>query len=225
MNHLLQIFPYLQNQQEEHLSKKLKLVMEVKKDQSLHSGDHYYFDEKKQYLLLSDGMGHDYNSSLVSSYTISLISLLINQNMDIVEALKYVNDIIRLKTYDEIYATLDIGYFDCKNKKLLLYKVGAFSTFLIRNHQLFEYQTRVPPLGIIDQIHVRLEEIKMEKGDIFLFITDGFGEDINTLIETTLDQVTILSFKSYLNLLYDTLNKYNSNDDKTLIGIKIVDNL
>lgn len=190
---------------------------------SAKNGDCYEKIElgKHHYLLLSDGMGHTKESNDVSSYLIALVKMLLPYEENVIKLIKDVNKIMLSKTCEEVYATLDIGKFDMENGKLELYKLGSFSTFFIRNKVVKEYTPFLPPIGIVNNFKEKEDIISFQKGDIFIFMTDGFGDNVSELISSTIQKSSFLNIHNYTRFLFNKLKQNNCEDDKTIIGIKI----
>ena len=126
------------------------------------------------------------------------------------------------KTCEEVYATLDIGKFDLENGKVELYKLGSFSTYFIHNKVVKEYTPSLPPIGIVNNFKDKADTISFQKGDIFIFMTDGFGENVAEIVRKTIQKAHFLSLKNYLKFLQNELIKESKNDDdQTLVAIKI----
>ena len=188
------------------------------------NGDAYrvYEDESNAIIMLSDGMGHTHKSRDISQYLIELINYLILISNDGAKAIESANQILLAKTYEEVYATLDLGQLDLEKGKLNLFKAGSFPTFLIRGKTVREISTNLPPIGIINNVHINQEEIELRKGDIVVFMTDGFGENVIETVRKTIQKTYFLSLKNYLKFLQNELIKESKNeDDQTLVAIKI----
>lgn len=190
---------------------------------SAKNGDSYELIEMKnyKYLLLSDGMGHTKESNDVSSYLISLCKILLPFESNINLLLKDVNKIMLSKTCEEVYATLDIGKFDLENGKVELYKLGSFSTYFIHNKVVKEYTPSLPPIGIVNNFKDKADTISFQKGDIFIFMTDGFGDNVSDIICNTIQKSSFLNIHNYTRFLFNKLKLNKCDDDKTIIGIKI----
>ena len=208
------------------IKKKFSYDFEVltRKAKDSPNGDAYrvYEDESNAIIMLSDGMGHTHKSRDISQYLIELINYLILISNDGSKAIDSANQILLAKTYEEVYATLDLGQLDLEKGILNLYKAGSFPTFLIRGKTIREISTNLPPIGIINNVHINQEEIELRKGDIVLFMTDGFGENVAEIVRKTIQKAHFLSLKNYLKFLQNELIKESKNDDdQTLVAIKI----
>ncbi len=195
----------------------------ISKGFSSQNGDSYQFinNHQKQLILLSDGMGHSQTSRQLSSYLIDLFTSLYKIDQNEERVIANINLILKTKTSDESFATLDLGIFDLYNGEMKLFKAGSFSSFLIRKNNLIQFKKIFPPLGIIDKIDTFYETIKIEKDDLFIFMSDGFGDEVNALILETIKMSNNTNLEEYLKLLYQQLSSNQVEDDKTLIIIKV----
>ncbi|MBE6142458.1 MAG: hypothetical protein E7177_00525 [Erysipelotrichaceae bacterium] len=181
-----------------------------------------YDDNYHTIMALSDGMGHTSKSRDISEYLIELVNYLYLISNKTDDAIESSNQILLAKTYEEVYATLDFCEFDLEKGKASIYKAGSFPTYLIRNKQVKEISTKLPPLGIINNIKIVPDEIELKHNDILLFLTDGFGENVRETIEKYVQKSSFLPINNYVKFLFKKLNEnVKTEDDQTLIGIKI----
>lgn len=195
----------------------------IKSGNELKSGDQFLFKKVGgcDFLILCDGMGHTSKSQEIASYLIDLMNNLIDI-MDVNDAIEYANKIILAKTYEELYSTIDIAKINLSNCEMELFKGGSFSTFIIRNKKVLVISSHYPPLGIVKNVVIAPEKVQLQCGDILIFMTDGFGENVYEEIEKTSQKAVFLPLSSYVKFLYRYFSsKTNVDDDKTIIGIKI----
>ena len=187
------------------------------------NGDSYYLiDDKNKFLvLLSDGMGHSKEAHQISQYLISLFinSYKLSKNNE--KTLKNINLLLKTKSTNESFATLDLASFNLVDGKVTLYKQGAFVSFLIRNGKVQMFNKISLPLGIIDSVEIFKEEIEIKENDYFIFLSDGFGDEVEERINKTLDIINLYTLDEYINALYKELNENNNQDDKTLLVFKV----
>lgn len=186
------------------------------------NGDSYQFIHKrnKSLLLLSDGMGHNDISSKISSYLIELFIASYSLNDDERKVIQDINLILKTKTQDEIFATLDLALFDLEKGVLQLYKAGSFSSFLLRDNKMYAFNKVFPPLGIIDKLDIFKEEIQLQDNDYFIFLTDGFNDEVKDIINKSTSYVNEYNLGAFVKKLYQDLDVFNVEDDKTLIVVR-----
>ena len=77
------------------------------------------------------------------------------------------------------------------------------------------------PLGIIESVEIFKEEIEIKENDYFIFLSDGFGDEVEERINKTLDIINLYTLDEYINALYKELNENDNQDDKTLLVFKV----
>ncbi len=187
------------------------------------NGDAYRFIEcgDKTLFLLSDGMGHGTTSSELSSYCIDVFTSMYAINKNEKETIQNLNLILKTKTSEEIFATLDLASIDLAEGTMRLYKGGSFSTFRIRGKELTQFNRIFPPLGIIDKIDIFHQDVELKDGDLLIFMSDGFGDEVDKVLVSLIDWLETEPLNEGLRRLYDELARSETADDKTLVLIKI----
>lgn len=191
------------------------------------NGDSYKIYElgKYQFCSLSDGMGHTSKSKDISEYLLELLEYLLRISNSIEDALEASNQILLAKTYEEVYATLDLSQFNLETGEMKIYKLGSYPTYIIRNRTIKEIRTKLPPVGIINNLKAYEEKFELMNNDIVLFLTDGYGDDIVKIIEKTVQKASFLPLKNYIKFLNRVfIENKTIEDDQTIIGIKIKKN-
>ena len=189
-----------------------------------HSGDHYYFkeDQKDFFLILSDGMGHNESADSLSSYLIESLKAYREIDENFSRQIDTVNRLIYHKSITEMYATLDYFLLDLVKLKFVLFKAGSFPTYIYRNKVLKESKRNFPPLGILSDIEVFAYEDSLQVGDMLIFLTDGFGNDVQEKIEEVLAQKEIWTAEEAKeSIMKKLLQDLELIDDRTLIVLKI----
>lgn len=204
-----------------------KYIMEyegITQSFSKNNGDTYQMIEgdNKTIFLLSDGMGHIEESKRLSNYLIDLFTSIYSLNKNEKQVIQDMNLIIRTKTSEEIFATLDLASFDLVKGTISLYKAGSFSTFLIRKGKVISFNKISPPLGIIDRVDIVQETFSLQNEDYLIFLSDGFLDDVTKIIEFSSKYIKAYSLYNFTKMLFNELKKESKiNDDKTLVVIKI----
>ena len=145
--------------------------------------------------------------------------------LPIEDALEASNQILLAKTYEEVYATLDLSQFNLETGEMKIYKLGSYPTYIIRNRTIKEIRTKLPPVGIINNLKAYEEKFELMNNDIVLFLTDGYGDDIVKIIEKTVQKASFLPLKNYIKFLNRVfIENKTIEDDQTIIGIKIKKN-
>lgn len=161
---------------------KFKLNSAVAKDVKQNSdisGDSYsYFDlNNGEYLLaLSDGMGSGFMANLESSASIDLLEEFIEAGFNKHLAIKLINSILVLKSSKDSFSTLDICTINTYDGMAEFIKLGASSTFLMRNNEVTVIKSNSLPMGILNSVDIETTTKKLDDDDIIVMVTDGILE-------------------------------------------------
>lgn len=126
--------------------------------------------------VLSDGMGTGKRAKLDSMFAVSLAEKLLTAGVSPRSALTLINSMLRVKGWDESFATLDILRFDLCAGTASMMKAGAAPTYLCRDGAVKRFAGDSMPAGILESCTPDLFECKLFDGDILLMTSDGVEE-------------------------------------------------
>lgn len=164
------------------LSKKqeYKVVTEVSnmsKDGYIISGDNYTYmeiSEGKYMMAISDGMGKGRKAYEESSITIDILEKMMDSKIDEEIVIDTINNILMLKSSDEMFSTLDLGIVDLNKGILNTIKMGACSTYIKRsNGDIDLISTASLPVGILSDVNIERDTRKIKDGDYIIMVSDG----------------------------------------------------
>ena len=130
----------------------------------------------ESYALLSDGMGTGKRAKLDSMFAVSLASRLLGAGISMRSALRLINTVLRVKGWDESFATLDMIRFDLCAGTAELMKAGAAPTWLYRDGVLKRFGGQAFPAGILGRCPPDEYTCKLFDGDLLLMVSDGVPE-------------------------------------------------
>ena len=145
-----------------------------------YSGDTFGMTEVSScecYAILSDGMGTGKRAKLDSMFAVSLAARMLGAGVSMRSALKLINNILRVKGWDESFATLDIIRFDLCAGTAELLKAGAAPAYLCRDGVLKRFGGQAFPAGILDRCPPDEFSCKLFDGDLLLMVSDGVNEE------------------------------------------------
>lgn len=139
------------------------------------SGDSFTFGEieNTHFSALSDGMGIGRKANEESKVAISLLERLMEANADKDIILKTINSVLRVKSNEEMFATLDLAFIDLYAGKLQMIKTGAPATFIKKKDRVDMISDGTLPVGILRDVDFNLYEEYIEDGDIIIMMSDG----------------------------------------------------
>ncbi|MDR1663830.1 MAG: stage II sporulation protein E [Clostridiales bacterium] len=143
------------------------------------SGDSYSFMELKNgqcLLVLSDGMGTGERARRESAATVGLLEDFMESGFDKELAVRMINSVLVLKSSEESFSTLDICSLDLYTGDAEFIKIGAASTFLLRNGKVSVVRSSSLPMGMLNNVDLEVSTRKLASNDIILMVTDGITE-------------------------------------------------
>ena len=152
-------------------------VAQVNKDGNVLSGDNYTFMDinDHQYLMaLSDGMGTGQEAYHQSNATITMLEKMMEVGMDREVTIRTINNMLMLKSSEEIFSSLDMVLLNLCNGGAEFTKIGATPGYIKRNHkEVINIKASNLPIGIVKDIEYKEELEKIEDGDFIILVSDG----------------------------------------------------
>lgn len=169
---------------------KLKLIEEKKyrlttaiakasKTNSRESGDSHTVMELNNgsYLLaLSDGMGSGAKAREESAASIELFEDFITAGFDKDMAINIINSVLVLKSDEESFSTMDICTIDLYTGICEFIKIGAASTYIIREDKIEVIKSSSLPVGILNTVDIDKNRKRLKDSDIIVMVTDGITD-------------------------------------------------
>ncbi|MBE6836549.1 MAG: hypothetical protein E7509_00930 [Ruminococcus sp.] len=138
--------------------------------------DRVWITSSKYMIILSDGMGTGKRAKLDSSFAVDLITRFTACGISPITALKFINSILRVKGWDESFATADIALFDTCGGYVKFVKSGAHASYIARDGSLIKVESKAFPLGILPCVSPSENEYKIFDGDMVIVASDGVNE-------------------------------------------------
>jgi stage II sporulation protein E len=91
-------------------------------------------------------------------------------------ALKMINSILLLRSDDEIFSTVDMGFIDLTTGRAKIFKIGAASSFIKRDGIVKSIKLSALPMGIIERVPIESISLQLRKGDELIIVSDGITE-------------------------------------------------
>ncbi len=139
-------------------------------------------------LILSDGMGRGIRAAADSRRLARRMRKNLKDGMRPAAAIKEANRFMlksarggstqRMQetSEQESFATLDLLIIDRNDGKAKFYKMGAATSFLIRNGEVREFERAALPIGIIPGLRTGQIAYRLREGDTLVMVSDGIIE-------------------------------------------------
>ena len=150
------------------------------------SGDSYIsmeLEDSKHLVVVSDGAGSGISASKSSNALINMLEKLLNGGFDEKKAIEIINSILKMKSVDNDFSTLDSLIVNLKNGEAEFIKVGAAPTYIIEDGKITTVNNINIPVGILDETMYLPILKKLSDGAIIVQVSDGVikdGVDINS---------------------------------------------
>jgi len=138
--------------------------------------------EDGRYLLaLADGMGSGKAARKESERAIELLECLLESGFESEVALRMINSALILKSEVECYTTMDMGLLDQHTGVISFLKMGASTSFIVRENEIITVKASSLPIGILSHVDLVSCKKQLKDGDIIIMVTDGILENRNDL--------------------------------------------
>ena len=200
------------------------------------SGDNYTFGEVENtyFSALSDGMGIGKKASIESGIAINLLEKLMEANMDKSLTIKTINSVLRAKSNEEIFTTLDLSFIDLYTGKLQMIKTGAPATFIKKKDRIEIVNSQCLPVGILKDVDFNIYEEYIEDGDIIIMMSDGILdasreiENVELWMKEVIMNISSMNPQVIANTILEKAREINNgsiSDDMTVLVTKIWKNI
>lgn len=162
---------------------KVSIVAEKKEKEEV-SGDSYISMELEDlnYInILSDGTGSGKEANKASKIVINTLEKLLKSGFEKEKSIEIVNSVMKLKSNEDMTATLDMFVYNLKNSISQFIKIGAAPTYILENNKISIVKSLNIPIGIFSESDYITIEKKLNKDSLIIQITDGVlneNEDI-----------------------------------------------
>ncbi|MCH5184760.1 MAG: SpoIIE family protein phosphatase [Oscillospiraceae bacterium] len=177
-------------------------------------------------IILSDGMGSGSEAKKQSGMSCDFLKEFICAGYSCRTSIDLLNSTLALKSSNEVFSTIDMIDIDLKSGYASFFKAGAAETLIMRDGVIDTVSCDALPIGMLNISEVSTEEIKLEKGDIIVMMSDGIkGKNIsdNSRISEILYRSTPDPDSIAEKILADALKESDNMplDDMSVIVLKV----
>ena len=185
----------------------------------------YFEDSNGNFnVIISDGMGTGGSAAAEGAVASELMKNFIKSGISFAGALKLVNSALMLKPKDEFLTTMDIVSLDLFSGQTKFIKAGSPSTFIVRDHKVFDINFESLPIGILNEVTFSQEIHSLQSGDIVLMVSDGATDIGSEWIQKILTSENYNSVQELSNLVVNSavaIRKDAHDDDISAVAFKI----
>ena len=202
-------------------------VFQASCEENENSGDSYdmvTLNAQEQYVILSDGMGTGKRARLDSMFTVNLIKRLLRAGASMSTTHRMINSILRVKGWEESFATVDLLKLDLCGGTAEFLKSGASFSYVYRDGLLKKIGGQAFPAGILADCVPDISNLKLFCGDILVMTSDGVDEDVVKNIVPFVENNADANAKDIVLTLGESSTKQNNGknkDDITIIVVKV----
>lgn len=186
-------------------------------------GDSYamFAMNEHHYFALSDGMGQGQKASDDSTLTLDVMKQLILNGISLKDTVQSVNALLKIKNRNDMFTTLDMIQVNLVLGSAVFVKYGACPTYILRDHEVIELQSKSLPMGIISPIETSMEKYQLFENDIVFMVSDGLSNQFGEFLEKNKYLIDDDHPKEIAQLFATLANEDDVNDDMTLIVLKL----
>lgn len=151
----------------------------VQRDGELRSGDSVDRTELvdgRVAVVLSDGMGSGWPAWQESRTAVTLLRSLLEVGLDLQPSVKLVNSLLRARSAQVRFATLDMLVVDLYTGQAQLLKIGAAPSLVVRRGEVAVVEGESPPAGVVDDVEADIQTIDLGPDDRVILASDGLWE-------------------------------------------------
>ena len=137
-----------------------------------------------------------------------------------------INSILSLEE-DEIFTTLDVVLFDLYNAEAEFIKAGALESYLKRDGEIMDLTGEALPIGIIENINLATEKLKLKNNDYLYLISDGFLEAFSDDRELIKEKIKNMEYRNPQKIADELFNEAYARslgklkDDVSILVVKV----
>jgi stage II sporulation protein E len=141
-------------------------------------------------------------------------------------AVRMINSVLVLKSNEESFATLDICSVDLYTGEAEFIKIGAASTFLLRDGNVRTIRSSSLPIGMLNDVDLEITTHRLSHDDVILMVTDGITPDVERedWLTSTLARCRYRNPQDIANHILSEAEKDKNNlpkDDMTILAARV----
>lgn len=151
----------------------------VQREGELHSGDcieRTELADGRVAVVLSDGMGSGAPAWQESRTAVTLLRSLLEVGLELQAAIRTVNSLLRSRSPQVRFATLDMLVVDLYTGEAELLKIGAAPSLVIQDGTIEIVESESPPAGVVEELEADVHTLSLSAKDQVVLASDGLWE-------------------------------------------------
>ncbi len=157
----------------------VNIINVPKRDETI-SGDSYLsyeLDDLKHISVISDGEGNGKSAAKASTTVLNMLEKLLNGGFSESKAIDIINSVIKLKSENSNFSTLDAVIVNLKTAIAQFIKLGSAPTYILSEDKVVTINNITLPVGILKDSQYLPIERKLRPNDIIIQVSDGVIPD------------------------------------------------
>ena len=100
-------------------------------------------------------------------------------------------------------------------------KYGACPTYILRDHEIIEVESKTLPMGIISPLETMIQKQTLKENDMIFMVSDGFSGHFREFLKDNEYLIGDDHPKDIAHLFMTLANDEQRNDDMTIMVLKI----
>ena len=186
--------------------------------------DYSDLNYNKVLVALSDGMGHGEKANEISTTALNLIESFYQAGFSSEVILSSVNKLL-LPGNKESFTTFDACVFNKNNATVDFIKAGATCSVIKSENTVKMVELDALPLGIIENMQIRLKKCVLKNNDIVVLASDGVVDSFYNVEDyiNFVNNERVVSAQMLASAILDEAQNRDKEgkDDKTVITFKV----
>ncbi len=124
-------------------------------------------------LALSDGMGSGQRAAAESASALKLLKRFLSAGVPCSMALDGINELMLLRSGDEMFATADLCVLDLSACRAEFSKLGGCASLLLRGERTIVIEGGRLPMGVLNKVSPAEASVRLRVDDLIVMVTDG----------------------------------------------------
>ena len=204
----------------------------VKEEEEV-SGDNfslYHCREGQFVAALSDGMGSGMTAYKESERVIDLLEQFLEAGFTKETAVRMINSALIVGSDEQVFSTIDISSLDLYTGICEFLKVGASTTFILRENWVETISSTSLPAGVFHKLDPDSSSKKLYDGDMVIMVTDGVLDALPAECQEALMKDIIMEHdtenpKELASYILGRVQQYQDKqpaDDMTVMAVSLV---